>query len=182
MANETSQAFKKLENFFKTSIKYYGKRISLNSNQHFSIDQLCDLDNNQEENINYVIQYGFPQSGGICMHFTYEKKRNSFTITKVSVYAPAAGKNMVVANFASQSNVGPMNVNINFGLNADTKEHTKLSEIEANPNAMEMIDIAISDLNDAQILGECMLAVPKGSKFIPCCECLNISKTKGKSM
>ena len=73
-------------------------------------------------------------------------------------------------------------VSINFGVDTGTQEHTSLSEIEANPNALKMLDIATLDLSKAQILGECKLAVPEGSKHIPCCDCKYIPNTKGKGM
>lgn len=42
MANGDNQASKKIESFFRTSLKYYGKEIALPSNQHFSIDQISN--------------------------------------------------------------------------------------------------------------------------------------------
>ena len=63
-----------------------------------------------------------------------------------------------------------------------TQEHSSIQEIEENPNALKMLDIAISDLNQAQVLGECRIAVPEGSDRIPCCNSTHISNEKGKSI
>ena len=182
MANGDNQVSKKIDSFFRTSLKYFGKEISLNSNQQFSIDQISDTDKEQTGEYRYIIQYGFPQSGGVSMHFSYSQESNSFTINKVSVYAPPVGENIIMANFAPQTQVGEIGINVNFGIDMGTQEYTSMSEIEVNPNALKMLDIATLDLSQAQILGECRAAVPEGSKHIPCCNCTNISNTKGKSM
>lgn len=182
MANGDNQASKKLDSFFRTSLKYYGKEIGLTSNQHFSIDQISDPDKEQAGEYRYVIQYGFPQSGCVSLHFGYSQESNSFTVNKVSVYAPPVGENIIMANFAPQTQVGEIGISVNFGIDMGTQEHTSLSEIEANPNALKMLDIATLDLSQAQILGECRVAVPEGSERIPCCDCTHISNTKGKSM
>lgn len=128
-----SKAFKKLDTFLKTSLNYYGMKISLNSNQHFSIQQISNPDKEQIGEYRYVIQYGFPQSGGVNMHFFYSQEDNSYTIDKVSVYAPPAGENIIMANFAPQAQVGEIGISVNFGMDSGTKEHTRLTEIEAIP-------------------------------------------------
>ena len=182
MSNGDNQVSKKLKNFFSTSLKYYGKEIALTSNQHFSIDQISDPNKEQYGDYRYIIQYGFPQSGCVSIHFGYSQQNNSFTIDKVSVYAPPAGENIIMANFSPQTQVEEIGISINFGVDTGTQEHTSLSEIEANPNALKMLDIATLYLSKAQILGECKLAVPEGSKHIPCCDCKYIPNTKGKGM
>ena len=50
MANEDNKIKvpKQIEDFFRTSYRYYGKEISLNSNQSFSINQVSDLDKEQK--------------------------------------------------------------------------------------------------------------------------------------
>lgn len=40
-------------------------------------------------------------------------------------------------------------------------------EIADNPNALSMLDFANNDLGKAEVLGECYLMVPEGSKKIP---------------
>ncbi len=182
MANGDNQASKKIESFFRTSLKYYGKEIALPSNQHFSIDQISNPNKEQEGDYRYIIQYGFPQSGCVSVNFGYSHKNNSFTVDNISVYAPPVGENIIMANFSPQTQVGEIGISVNFGIDTGTQEHKSLSEIEANPNALRMLDIATSDLSRAQILGECRVAVPEGSERIPCCDCKSIPNTKGKSM
>ena len=182
MANGDNKASQKLENFLRTSLKYYGKKIRLNSYQHFSIDQISNPDKEQLGEYRYIIQYGFPQSGAVKIHFDYSQKSNSYTINKVTVYAPPIGENIIMANFAPQSRVGEIDISVNIGIDTGTEKHTNLSEIEANPNALQMLDIATLDLSQAQILGKCTTIVSDGSEIIPCCDCTHISNTKGKSM
>ena len=80
MEIKDNKALKKLDIFLKTSLKYYGKKISLNSKQHFSIDQISNPNKEQIGEYRYVIQYGFPQSGGVILHFCYSQENNTFTI------------------------------------------------------------------------------------------------------
>lgn len=182
MANGDNKASQKLENFLKMSLKYCGKKICLNSYQHFSIDQISNLNKEQLGEYRYMIQYGFSQSGGVSMHINYSPKSNSVTIDKVAVYAPPIRDNIIMANFAPQTQVEEINVGVNIGIDTGTEKHTTLSEIEANPNAMQMLDIAILDLSQAQILGKCTTIVADGSELIPCCNCVHISNTKRKRM
>jgi len=179
---ENSEASKKINSFFRTALKYYGKKIGLTSNQFFSINQICDSDKEQEGEYRYTIQYGFPQSGCVSMNFGYFQKSNSFTVDKISVYAPPIGENIIMANFAPQLQEGSVGISVNFGMDMGTQEHSNIQEIEGNPNALKMLDIATSDLNQAQVLGECRIAVPEGSDRIPCCNSTHISKDKEKSM
>ena len=182
MESGDNQAAKKIDSFFRTSFKYYGKEIGLTSRQYFGIDQIINQNKDQDDEYNYIMQYGFPQSGCVSMHFTYSQKSNSFIVDSISVYAPPAGENFVMANFAPQTQVGEIGISMNFGIKTGTKKHTSLDEINANPNALKMLDVAISDLSQAQILGECRLEVPEGSERIPCCDCTYISNSKGKSI
>ena len=172
----------KIEKFFKTAIKYYGKQIGLNSNQIFTIEQINDAEKEKAGVYSYTIQYGYPQSGCVSLDFRYTKEKNLFTVDKVCIYAPPASKDLVIANFAPQTQIGAVDINVNVGIDNGTLKHSTFSEIEANPNAMKMLDIAILDLNEAQILGECTIVVFEGSKTIPCCESVPISKTKGKNI
>lgn len=180
MINNDNQALKKIDSFFRTALGYYGKEVGLTSNQLFSIDQICDPEKEKSGEYSYTIQYGFPQSGAVMMNFGYSQKTSEFTVDKISVYAPPVGENIMMANFAPQLQAGPVGINVNFGMDMGTQEHTGIHEIEKNPNALKMLDIAIADLSRAQILGDCMVAVPAGSDRIPCCNSTRISNTKGK--
>lgn len=116
------------------------------------------------------------------MDFGYSQENNEFVIDGISIYAPPAGKDIIMANFAPKIQTGGIGINMNFGIDIGTQEHSSLSAIEANPNALQMLDIATSDLSQAQILGDCMIAVSKDSKRIPCCNSTSLSNTNEKSM
>ena len=176
------EAAQKIDSFFRTAMKYYGKEIALPSNQHFSIDQVIDEEKDKDGEYNYMIQYGFPQSGCVSMDFGYSQESNSFSINGISVFAPPIGEDIIMANFAPQVESGEVGISVNFGLDTGTQKHSKLNEIEENPNALKMLDIAISDLNKAQVLGECREAVPVGSTHIPCCNSTHFPNEKGKQM
>ena len=83
-------------------------------------------------------------------------------------------------NFVPQVNIDELGISANFGLDIDTKEHTSSIEIEQNPNALKMLDMAINDLSQAKILGKCCLEVSKDSDAIPLCYVRNeiINKEK----
>ena len=174
MEDKINEVREKLTSFWRTSFGYIEKEITLESNQHFSIDQLCNDENLQKGIYNYQIQYGFPQS------FSFNEKSKSFSIDKATVYAPASDKEFIIANFAPQTDLGGLNVSANVGLDMDTKEHTSSAEIAQNPNALNMLAFAIGDLEKAEVLGECRLAVPAGSERIPLCHSTNKSLNKGK--
>ena len=176
------EATQKIYSFFRTAVKYYGKEIALPSNQYFSINQVVDEEKDKDGEYNYMIQYGFPQSGCVSMDFEYSHESKSFSINGISVFAPPTGENIVMANFAPQAKVGYVGISVNCGLDMGTQKHSKLSEIEENPNALKMLDIAISDLDKAQVLGKCRVVVPVGSTRIPCCNSTRFSNEKGKQM
>ena len=176
------EARQKIDSFFKTAMKYYGKEIALPSNQHFSIDQIIDEEKYKNGEFNYMIQYGFPQSGCVSMKFGYSQGNNSFSINGISVYSPPKGEDVIMANFAPQVESGGIGISVNLGIDTGTQEYSKLSEIDENPNALKILDIAISDLDKAQVLGECREAVPVGSTRIPCCNSTRFSCEKGKQM
>ncbi len=182
MANEDSEVSKKIDSFFKTAIRYFGKEVGLISSQHFGIDQICDPEKEKNGEFRYAIQYGFPQSGCVIMNFGYSKAENVFTIDKISVYAPPIGEDLIMANFGPQLQDGLVGINVNFGMDAGTQEHTSISEIERNPNASKMLDLALTDLSQAQILGACSVSVMSGSRRIPCCNSRQIPNVKDKAM
>lgn len=182
MEAQNTQAKEKMSKLLKIALAYYGKEISLPSTQLFSFDQINDEESSIKGKYNYHIQYGFPQSGCVSMRFSYLEESNSFSISKISVYAPPADKEFVVANFAPQSDFGAISVSANFGLDMDTKKHTSSIEIEQNPNALKMLDMAISDLSQAEVLGECGAVVPIGSDRIPLCITTNKPLNKEKKV
>lgn len=177
---DEKQALEKISAFWRKSLKYYGKEIALDSNQYFSINQICNDDNLQKGIYDYKVQYGFPQSGCITLGFSYKKEDDSFLIDKITVYAPPADKEFIVASFAPQADFDELSVSMNFGLDMGTKKHTSCAEISQNPNALNMLDFAIEDLEKAQVLGECRLEVPAGSEQIPICHSTNKPLNKEK--
>lgn len=168
MEYNVEQAREKAITFWRQSFQFFGKEVSLESNQHFGIDEIIDKDEQAQTKHNYHIQYGFPSSGCVSMNFSYEEENESFSIDKINVYALPKDKEMIVAAFQPQAQVGEINISANFGVEMGTSEHTTLSAIAENPNAIRMLDIAIDDLAKAEVLGECRLEVPIGSTMIPC--------------
>ncbi|MCM1053740.1 MAG: hypothetical protein NC483_07190 [Ruminococcus sp.] len=166
----------KIEKFFRVSSQYLGKEIGLLSGQHFSIAHFRSKEKADDGTLNYLIQYGFPQSGAVCLNFDYLPAQNAVTINKIEVFAPEAGKEMTLASFAPQAQVAEFGISINFGVDNNTKPHLTHSEIEANPNALKMLDLAIDDLAHAQVIGECQLCVPKDSDYIPCASSSRIDR------
>lgn len=174
MKNDFDQTLKRINDFFKITLQFYGKEIGITSNQYFGINKIYNKENEQLGEYEYIIQYGFPQSGCVNMNFKYYRKTKSFTLDKISVYAQPANQSYYTANFAPQTQIGETSINMNFGMDTGTQEHTTLDEIENNPNALKMLDSAISDLKQAKILGDCTFVVPKGSNMIPVCTSANI--------
>lgn len=179
MEDRINQTREKIEDFWRKSLKYYGKEIVLGSNQYFSIDQIRNGENLQMGIYDYRIQYGFPQSGCITIDFSFDEDSKSFSINNIIVYAPPADKEFVVANYAPQVTLGEMNVSANFGIDMHTEKHASIEAISQNPNALNMLDFASDDLDKAEVLGECRVVVPSGSEIIPMCNCTN-KPYKGK--
>lgn len=180
MEDKIKQTREKITDFWRKSFKYYGKEIALDSNQYFSIDQIRNDENLQKGIYDYKVQYGFPQSGCISLGFSFKEDDESFSMDKITVYAPPADKEFIVANFAPQADFSGLSVSTNFGLDMETKEHTSCAEISQNPNALNMLDLAIGDLEKAEVLGECRLEVPIESERIPMCHSANKPLNKGK--
>ena len=99
----------KIKKLLEIVLSYYGKEIALSSVQHFSFDQIIDEENSIQGKYKYHIQYGFPQSGCVNMIINYRKDVNSFSVDKISVYAPTSDKDFVVTNFG----VKPDGITIN---------------------------------------------------------------------
>lgn len=180
MEDKIKQTREKITDFWRKSLKYYGKEIALDSNQYFGIDQIRNDENLQKGICDYHVQYGFPQSGCITLNFSFKKEDKSFSIDKITVYAPPKDKEFIIANFAPQADFGGLNVSANFGADMETKGHTSIAEISQNPNALNMLDFAIGDLEKAEVLGECRLEVPIGSEQIPMCHSTNKPLNRGK--
>lgn len=170
----------KVIKLLKLAFSYYGKEILLPSKQYFNFIQINDQENSIKGKYDYQIQYGFPQSGSVIIKFSYFQKEHSFSVDKISVFAPSADKLFDVVNFVPQVNIDELGISANFGLDIDTKEHTSSIEIEQNPNALKMLDMAINDLSQATILGKCCLEVSEDSDTIPLCYVRNeiINKEK----
>lgn len=183
MENNVETVLEKLEDFFRNSLKYYGKEIALESNQSFSIEQIYDLEKQNAGEYRYKIQYGFPQSGCVSMNFGYSEKTKKFTVAadEVSIYVPPVGEELVMANFSQQLYGGLGSIGINLGADMGTLKYTGIDEIASNPNAVKLLSIATEDLCRAQILGECMLNVSVGSDCIPVCNS-RLNNTKDKTL
>ena len=159
----------KIKNFVNASLMYNGKLIAFPSNQVFSITEIIKQkkdNDSKDEGVVYRIQYGFPDSGCVSVKLKIIGKKG--TVFDVEVYAPPADKPMITANFASDANViSELGVHFQTGVDMGTVKHSTEEEIDANPNALQMLDIAISDLNDALIIGDYNVAVEKGSEYYP---------------
>lgn len=180
MKLKVNQATEKVTSFFMESLKYYGKEITLQSNQHFSIDKVVNKQKEKQGEYNYHIQYGFPCSGCVSMNFSYSKENGSFSIDKITVYAPPADKEMIITNFASQEQSDEFNISAHLGIDMETEEHKNINSITNNPNALKMLEIAVNDLDKATILGECRIVAPMGSDLIPCTNSTNRPLNKEK--
>ena len=165
---------KLLQDFFKESIKYFGKEIAIPSNQYFGIDKILDKKNENE--LKLAIQWGFPQSGAVCMTIKYNIALQNLNFDDFSVHAPPKDDMLLLGTFNQQEQIDEVGVRVDFGLDMGTKKHTKIKEIEANPNAVNMLKSAIKDLQEALVLGECNIDAPVGSSEIPCCNCVPYPK------
>lgn len=165
------QAKTKIISFCLAAMKYIGKEITLPSNEHFIIDCVIDEEKAKNGKYDYMIHYGFPQSGCIVMKAELSTKSNSCSVSSITVYAPQKEGDIIMTDFDPQ---------IGTSVNLVTPEHSDISKTDENPNALFMLDIAIYDLNNAQVIGKCSrLAVP-GSTHIPCCNSTQVQSTKEK--
>lgn len=158
----------KVKKFFRIATKYMGKDIAIPSNNTFDINYVVDKQAEMEGIRKYTIQYGFPQSGCVYLSFSVMSEENRIGITSLSVYAPPADQEMIIANYNPEIDAGGLGISFKVGLDNGTIEHESLDEIENNPNAMQMLDIAIEDLSKAEVLGECM-EISSDEDIIPCC-------------
>ena len=160
MSKSAGQA---LSEFLGVAVNYIGKEIELKSSQHFSITY-----NIEDENMPmYQFQYGFPQSGCVSLSMINGGEHEG-KCARVLVTAPSADKEFVTATFKDKKEVGAgLSVGVSFGIDMGFDEHKTFAEIEANPNAITMVDLAVQDLSQAVVLGESREAVSEGEKHLP---------------
>ncbi len=156
----------KIDSFFKAAIAYYGKEIALDSNQYFEIDQIVDREYTKPR---FQIQYGYPQSGSVFLKFELDSPNNSVALTDISINAPRKGEPIYMATFAPEYQpLEELSIRFDFGMDMNTEEHNTITSIMDNPNALRILTAATTDLERAEVLGECRLAVPMDSVLIPC--------------
>lgn len=180
MEDKINQAREKISDFWKKSVKYYGKEIALDSKNSFVICQIRNDENLRKGIYNYQIQYGFPQSGCITLSFSFREKNKSFSIDEITIYAPQADKEFILAHFDPQTNIDELKIKERYAIDVGIKSHTTLPEIAQNSNALNMLNFAIGDLEKAEVLGECRADMPLWSKQIPICHSTNKPLNKEK--
>jgi hypothetical protein len=154
--------------FVRSACRFIGYEISLPTNQYFGIMQ--KLDENSEK-IEYMIQFGFPQSGAVIAEIEYIENETAVNITKLKVFTqPPTSKNAIMSTINQQEEDDEINVRFQMGMDTGTKEYQTMAEIASNPNAIQMIRLANATLKKAEILGECNVNVPIGSKSLPVCK------------
>ena len=163
------KAQNRINDFLLTSLKLFGKEISIPSNQAFEIDAIKEDDGTNS----FSIQYGFPQTGSIYIEFAWIDELKDFIVNEATVYAPEDNQNIVLASFTPQVEIEETNISANFGLDTNTIKYSGLDEIDASSNAIKMLNIAINDLKHATVLRECQIDVPEGSRQIPCTVSVN---------
>lgn len=157
----------KILEFFKAGMQYYGKEIALSSYQYFGINHIKD--EVDDDDFHFTMQYGYPQSGSIFISFRLPKGTNNLLIDSVDIYALDENEKFTLGIYAPELQVGETNMSFHFGLDMHTTHYSSIDEIGDNPNAYHLIEYALKDLIDAEILGECTDEVPDDSTIIPCC-------------
>lgn len=126
--------------FFEVAKNFIGKDLQLSSKQPFYIT--CD-----KEDAKYScwkIQYGFPESGCVCLSARTTEKTN-IDLFQVFITAPSANKESLLTLDVTGG--------INFCIDTEAVECKTMEEIAKNPNAMKMITFATQDLSQAEVLG-----------------------------
>lgn len=100
------------------------------------------------------------------MKFTFTEDEG-FSIDEVTVYTQEPNQELTSINFISGSQDGEASVTLRSGLLCNTKQYTN-GDIKTNPNAIKFLELALQDLEKAEILGECRMFVSEGSTIIPC--------------
>ena len=156
----------RIKGFFISAMSYYGKEVALTSNQYFGIDQLVGNPNDLIGDIQYKIQYGYPQSGCVSMNVNYSQVFGRFRISGVEVYAPPKDMDFVLASAIPETNLEELSINYDFGVPNGSVLH-KLDDIMDNPNAVKMLEYATADLATAEVLGPCHEYADEGSDRVP---------------
>ena len=172
---------KQLNEFIYTSLNFYGKEIAIDSRQLFTIEQVVNDDDLKNGIYHFSIQYGYPQSG--CVSVDVCCNDSSINVEDFCVYAtPEKDDNLSVVYDSqpiSSSILPEMSISVNFGALLNTVEHKTIHDISMNKNAIAMLNNAVNDLQNAEILGECRAHVLMGSDRIPVCN--SVSKSDIKS-
>jgi len=178
------EAEKKAEQFLRNSLKFLDKEIAIPSNQFFSITELAEERDSLNHKSVFEIQYGFPSSGAVFLRVILDasKEKLHAIITDFTVHTQPANKSLIVANYSSQSSAGlpELGASIKFGFDTNTVEHENYEKIDKNPNALQMIDLAIDDLNNAIVLGECRMCYETKTNHIACCNTVPYSQNKNE--
>ena len=127
---------KKLYEFLKAAIQYMGKNIELESNNLFRIDKACYTEEVEGQHV-FHVKYGTAINGGIDLNYIHFDSKKSDTINGMAVYVK----------------------------NQDGKIDilTSLKAVNNNPAAINLIDAAINDLNNAKVIGDCEETMDPGS-------------------
>ncbi len=157
----------KLRYFVKFGLLLYGNEIELPSIAYFGFNEILKFDNQTDGLHRYTIQYGYPQSGCVTLTLDYNPGEKTIDIKKYSVYANEEDNDLVGATFNTKlkTEIGPADVS--FGIDLGTKEYSDISDIAKSPNAIKMLDTAISDLSKANVIGPCNVMVPDESDSVP---------------
>ena len=166
--------------FLQKALKLYGKELSIPSNQPFFISEIEDEESKKTGNPKIRVQYGFPQSGSVCVDFNIIIDEKKAEMTDVVVFTQPSDKDIIMANYAPQSKTGEVTINANFGMNTGTQKYATFKEIDENPNALKLLDIAIEDLDNAIIHGPFNGSIPMNSNSIPCCNTIPYERGKTK--
>lgn len=141
--------------FFKVAANYIGKEIELKSHQIFSITY-----NIEDETMpRYQFKYGMPEYGYVFISIIIAGKYRG-SVDKILVTAPPKHKELV-SIMINEENL------LNIGINIELREHKTFAEIEANFNAIKMIELATVDLSEAIILSDSKEHLPQGEKILP---------------
>lgn len=164
----TTEVYNKIIYFFKIAFINFGKEVTIPSNDFFVINQISDSEKETLGEYNYYIQYGFFNSGCICLNLSYFLKSNEVKLNTISIFAPSKEK----ANLMLQEDDNT------FTSNVEIKKYDTINAIAANPKAIEILDSAITNLSQTIVLGE--YTSSSTDKIIPCCAVKRYIKTNPK--
>lgn len=141
--------------FFRVATKYIGKEIKLKSNQLFSITYNIE----DETRPRYQFKYGLPEYGHVFISIIITGEYKG-SVDKMLVTAPPKHKELVSIMINEERL-------LNIGLDTELREHKTFVEIEANINAIKMIELATKDLSEAIILSESKEHFSQSEKVLP---------------